>query len=66
MNIPGAGGKRGNGSGTATPRKSAREKRVELLKKKVEKGTYRVNALKVAEKMIEDVLRAIRSRDASE
>lgn len=65
MNIPGAGGKRGNGSGPATSRKSAREKRVELLKEKVEKGTYRVNAGKVAEKMVEDILRALRSRDTA-
>lgn len=65
MNIPGAGGKKGNGSGSARGR-SARKKRVELLKEKVEKGTYRVNSKKVAEKLIEEALRMIRSRGGSE
>lgn len=64
MNIPGAGGKKGNGSGSARAM-SARKKRVELLKEKVEKGTYRVNSKKVAEKLIEEALRMIRSRDGS-
>lgn len=65
MNNPGAGGKRGNGSGPTASGKSAREKRVELLKEKVGKGTFRVNAWKVAEKMVGDALRAIRSRDTA-
>jgi anti-sigma28 factor (negative regulator of flagellin synthesis) len=65
VNIPDAGGKKGNGSGSARD-VSARKKRVELLKKKVEKGTYRVNSKKVAEKLIEEALRMIRSREGSE
>ena len=64
MNKPGAGGKKGNGSGPARDT-SARKKRVELLKEKVEKGTYRVNSKKVAEKLIEEALRTIRSRVGS-
>jgi anti-sigma28 factor (negative regulator of flagellin synthesis) len=65
VNIPGAGGKKGNGASSARGM-SARKKRVELLKEKVEKGTYRVNSKKVAEKLIEEALRMIRSRDGSE
>jgi anti-sigma28 factor (negative regulator of flagellin synthesis) len=65
VNIPGAGGKKGNGSGPARDM-SARKKRVELLKEKVEKRTYRVNSKKVAEKIIEKALRTIRSRDGLE
>lgn len=42
-----------------------RRKRVERLKEKVEKGTYRVNPMKVAEKMIENAIRRIRFRDGS-
>jgi len=64
VNIPGAGGKKGNGSGSARD-VSARKKRVELFKEKVEKGTYRVNSKKVAEKLVEEALRTIRSRDGS-
>jgi len=64
VNIPGAGAKKGNGSGPAGDM-SARKKRVELLKEKVEKGTYRVNSRKVAEKLVEEALRTIRSRDGS-
>jgi len=44
---------------------SSRKKRVELLKEKVEKGTYRVDSKKVAEKLVEEALRTIRSRDRS-
>ncbi|MBK5095206.1 MAG: flagellar biosynthesis anti-sigma factor FlgM [Deltaproteobacteria bacterium] len=44
---------------------SARKKRVELFKEKVEKGTYRVDSKKVAEKLVEEALRTIRSRDGS-
>lgn len=65
MNIPGAGRKKGNGSGPARDM-SARKKRVELIKEKVEKGTYRVNSRKVAEKLVEEALRTIRSRDGSQ
>ena len=65
MNIPGASGKKGNGSGSARDM-AARNKRVELFKEKVEKGTYRVDSKKVAEKLIEEALRTIRSRDGSE
>jgi len=64
VNRPGAGGKKGNGSGIDREA-SIRRKRVDFLKKKVEKGTYRVEPLKVAEKMIEDAVRRIRSRDGS-
>lgn len=64
MNILGAGGKKGNGSGSARDM-SARKKRVKLLKEKVEKGTYRVDSKKVAEKLVEEALRTIRSRDGS-
>ena len=65
MNIPGAGGKKGNGSGP-TREMLARKKRVELLKEKVEKGAYRVDSKKVAEKIVQEALRTIRSRDGSE
>lgn len=65
MNNPGAGGKKGNGSGPSG-NVTARKKRVELLREKVERGTYRVHPRKVAEKIIEDALRAIRSGDGSE
>ena len=65
MNIPGAGWKKGNGSGSARDM-SSRKKRVELLKEKVEKGTYRVDSKKVAEKIVQEALRTIRSRDGSE
>jgi len=65
VNIPGAGGKKGNGSGPARDM-SARKKRVELFKEKVEKGTYRVDSKKVAEKLVEEALRTIRSRAGSE
>ena len=62
MNRPGASGKKGNGSGI--DRKTLmRRKRVERLKEKVEKGTYRVKPMKVAEKMIENAVRRIRSRE---
>jgi len=64
LNIPGTGGKKGNGSGPAG-NVQARKKRVELLKKMVEEGTYRVDSKKVAEKMVEEVLRTIRSPDGS-
>lgn len=64
MNRPGAGGKKGNGSGI-DGKASIRRKRLELLKEKVEKGTYRVEPMKLAEKMIEDAVRRIRSRDGS-
>jgi len=64
VNRPGAGGKKGNGSGIDR-KASIRRKRVELLKEKVEKATYRVEPMKVAEKMIEDAVRRIRSRDGS-
>ncbi|HSQ53829.1 MAG TPA: flagellar biosynthesis anti-sigma factor FlgM [Candidatus Bathyarchaeia archaeon] len=64
MNRSGPGGKKGNGSGIDR-KASTRRKRLELLKKKVEKGTYRVEPMKVAEKIIEDAVRRIRSRDGS-
>ncbi|MGA6994155.1 MAG: flagellar biosynthesis anti-sigma factor FlgM [Candidatus Deferrimicrobiaceae bacterium] len=64
MNRSGADGENGNGSGIDR-KASIRRKRVELLKEKVEKGTYRVNPMKVAEKMMEDAVRRIRSRDGS-
>lgn len=64
MNDPGAGGKKGNGSGFSG-KKPTRRKRVEHLKEKVEKGIYRVKTKKVAERMIEDAVRAIRSRDGA-
>lgn len=64
MNRPGAGGKKRNGSGI-DKKASIRRKRLELLKEKVEKGTYRVKSMKVAEKIIEDAVRRIRSRDGS-
>lgn len=44
----------------------SRRKRIRHLKGMVEKGTYRVEAKEVAEKMIEDAVRAIRSRHGSE
>lgn len=65
MNIPGAGGKDGNGSGP-TAGTAARRKRVEFLKEKVGKGSYRVNSRKVAEKMVEDALRTVRAREGPE
>ena len=43
----------------------ARRNRIEHLKAMVEKGTYRVDAREVAEKMVEDAVRAIRSRHGS-
>lgn len=64
MNRPGADGEKGNGSGIDR-KASIRRKRVELLKEKVERGTYHVNPMKVAEKMMEDAIRRIRSRDGS-
>ncbi|MDX1815745.1 MAG: flagellar biosynthesis anti-sigma factor FlgM [Thermodesulfobacteriota bacterium] len=64
MNRPGAGGKKGNGSGIDR-KSSIRRKRVELLKEKVERGTYRVDPMKLAEKLIENAVRRIRSRDGS-
>lgn len=64
MNIPGAGGKKGNGSGPAKDM-PARKKRVELLKEMVEKGTYRVHSRKVADKLVEEALRTISSRHGS-
>ena len=65
MNSKGAGGKKGNGP-DAVRKPSARRKRIERLKAMVEKGTYRVNPKEIAEKMIEDAVRAIRSRHGSE
>jgi len=64
VNRPGAGGKKGNGSGI-DKKESIRRKRLELLKEQVKKGTYRVKPMKVAEKIIEDAIRRIRSRDGS-
>ena len=64
MNSPGAGGKKGNGS-VPEGKESTRQKRTDLLREKVEKGTYRVNPKKVADKMVEDAVRAVRSRDRS-
>jgi len=64
VNRPGPSGKKGNGSGIDR-KASIRRKRLELLKKKVEKGTYRVEPMKLAERMIEDAVRRIRSRDGS-
>ena len=64
MKSPGSGGKRGDGPGPAG-KKSTRQKRVDLLKGKVEKGTYRVKPKKVATKMVEDAVRKIRSREES-
>ncbi len=64
VNRPGASRKKGNGSGI-DKKTSIRRKRLKLLKEKVEKGTYRVKPMKVAEKMIENAVRRIRSRDGS-
>ena len=64
MKSPGSGGKGGNGTGPAG-KESTRQKRVDLLKGKVEKGTYRVKPKKVANKMVEDAVRKIRSREES-
>ncbi len=64
MNRTGAGGKTGNGSGF-DGKSPVRRKRVELLREKVERGTYRVRPMMVAQRMIEDALRRIRSRDRS-
>jgi len=44
----------------------ARRKRFEHIKAMVEKGTYRVKAKEVAEKIVEDAVRSIRSRHGSE
>lgn len=63
MNSPSSGGRKGNGSGPA--RRSARQQQVERLKGKVKKGIYRVKAEKVADKMVEDAVRSIRSRNRS-
>lgn len=65
MNSTGAGGKKGNGPDSGG-KPLARRKRIEHLKAMVEKKTYRVKAKEVAEKMIEDAVRAIRSRHGSE
>ncbi len=65
MNSTGAGGKKGNGPDSGG-NPLARRKRIEHLKAMVEKGTYRVNAKEIAEKMVEDAVRAIRSRHGSE
>jgi len=46
-------------------KESTRQKRIDLLREKVEKGTYRVNPKKVADKMVEDAVRLIRSRGGS-
>ena len=64
MKSPGSSGKRGDGPGPAA-KKSTRQKRVDLLKGKVEKGTYRVKPKKVANKMVEDAVRKIRSREGA-
>lgn len=64
MISPGTGGNKRNGSGT-DGKKPGRQKRVKSLKERVEKGIYRVNSKKVAEKMLEDAVRSIRSRDGS-
>ncbi|HJX73113.1 MAG TPA: flagellar biosynthesis anti-sigma factor FlgM [Candidatus Deferrimicrobiaceae bacterium] len=64
MKSPGSDGKRGDGPGPAG-KKSPREKRVDLLKGKVEKGIFRVKPKKVADKMVEDAVRTIRSRRGS-
>jgi anti-sigma28 factor (negative regulator of flagellin synthesis) len=63
VKSPDSGGKRGDGRVPAA--KSTRQKRVDLLKGKVEKGTYRVKPKKVANKMVEDAVRSIRSREGS-
>jgi len=63
VNTPGAGGRKGNGPDPK--KKSARQKQVERLKGKVRKGIYRVKAKKVADKMVDDAVRAIRSRERS-
>jgi hypothetical protein len=64
VKSPGSGGNRGDGPCPAA-KKSTRQKRVDLLKGKVEKGTYRVKPKKVANKMVEDAVRTIRSREGS-
>jgi anti-sigma28 factor (negative regulator of flagellin synthesis) len=64
VKSPESGGKRGDGRGSAA-KKSTRQKRVDLLKGKVENGTYRVKPKKVANKMVEDAVRTIRSREGS-
>jgi anti-sigma28 factor (negative regulator of flagellin synthesis) len=64
VKSPGSGGKGGNERGPAG-KKSTRQKRVDLLKGKVEEGTYRVKPKKVAAKMVEDAVRKIRSREES-
>ena len=64
MKSSGAGGKKANGKdpgGNAL----ARRKRIRQIQAMLEKGTYRVNAKQVAEKMVEDAVRAIRSRYGS-
>lgn len=61
MNSTGPGGKKGNGS-ISDGKKSPRQKRIDRLKGKVEKGTYRVKPKKVADKMVEDAVRRIRHR----
>lgn len=61
MKSPGPGGKKGNGS-ISNGKKSPREKRIDRLKGKVEKGTYRVKPKMVADKMVEDAVQRIRYR----
>ena len=61
MNSPGPGGKKGNGS-IPDGKKSSRQKRIERLKGKVEQGTYHVRLKELADKMVEDAVRRIRSR----
>lgn len=65
MKTPGAGGKAGDGRENAESR-SARAERIRLLRERIEDGSYRVPAKRVARKLVEDALRAVRSRGGGE
>ncbi len=58
--------KRSGGDGVGGPapkdKGSARMKRVNGIKGKLEKGRYRIEPKKVADKMVDDAIREIRSR----
>lgn len=69
MSAPGRGGfaisgrKRKEGNGTGSPQEeSVRRKRVATIREQVNGGTFRVEPDAVAEKMVDDAVKKIRSR----
>jgi len=54
--------KKSGGDRTSAPPESTRRKKIVSLRNRVNEGTYRVDPDAVAEKMVDDAVRKIRSR----